>query len=171
MAHDPIAKLMEDHQRFLETVASFKGDLKELAATGPVSERLPRRVAEFAHFLSRDVDRIHGQQEERGLFPVLGRYLPIEGGPIGVMVGEHEALRGFQTTLERSGRVLESDREAAEAAHAVAATYRSVGELLALHVLKEDSVLFPMAYQLLSPRELEEIAQVFDEVETAAGKP
>ena len=171
MKRDPIAKLMEDHQVFLRTVRSFRGDLENSRPGARGGETLPRQVAGFARFLLRDVDRIHGQQEERGLFPVLGRHLPVGGGPITVMVGEHEMLRSLQRDLERSGRKLEADSLADDARQTIEVTSGAVEDLLAVHVLKEDSVLFPMAYQVLSPREIEEVARVFDEVESAVGPP
>lgn len=169
MTRDPIAKLMEDHRVFLRKVRSFRAHLSRGAAE--VDSALPaaRRVSEFASFLRRDVDQIHGQQEERGLFPVLGRHLPMPGGPISVMVSEHEALRGFQAELARSAHALESGPSANETSRTVALASESVEELLVSHVFKEDSVLFPMAYEVLSTRELDEIAQVFEEVEAKEG--
>lgn len=162
---DPLAKLMEDHRIFLHTVHAFQ---ESLGASGrPIAPTLalPRRIADFARFLAHDVDGVHGRQEERGLFPVLGRHLPIEGGPIGVMLAEHETLRSYQRKLEHSWCALESDLAAEEAHEAVVQVSGEVEQLLEGHVFKEDTVLFPMAYQVLSPRELEEIAQVFDDVE------
>ncbi len=171
MKRDPIAKLMEDHQVFLRTARSFRSDLGDLLTTADVSDEVPRRAADFARFLSRDVDRLHGQQEERGLFPVLGRHIPMEGGPISVMIGEHESLRALQRDLEWSGRKLEDDPLADDALTTIDSVSQAVQDLLAMHVFKEDSVLFPMAYRLLSPPEIEEIARVFDEVESAVGPP
>lgn len=166
---DPIAKLIDDHRRFLRTLDEFRGGLTGPGPKGSGPKPLARRVADFAEFLTHDVDRIHGQQEERGLFPALGRYLPTDEGPIAVMVGEHEALRGLERALEREGSKLESDPEADEAKRTIIATTGGVADLLSQHVLKEDSVLFPMAYQLLSPRELDEVWEVFREVELTEG--
>lgn len=164
---DPIGRLMEDHRAFLETVRSFRLELEAHPRESPWDASLPRRLLGFARFLELEVDRRHGQLEERGLFPVLGRYLPVEGGPIGVMLGEHEALRGLQRGLLANGRKLESDLAALEATTAAVASTRAVEELLVTHVIKEDSVLFPMAHELLSPREVEEVRQRFEEVEAA----
>jgi hemerythrin-like domain-containing protein len=44
-----------------------------------------------------------------------------------------------------------------------------VEELLETHVSKEDTVLFPMARQVLSEREIDEIQQVFEEVAASEG--
>lgn len=166
---DPVAKLMEDHRVFLQRVQSFRDDLRATRTNLDLGRSLPRRVADFATFLARDVDQIHGQQEERGLFPVLGRYIPIDGGPIGVMLNEHEVLRGFKNDLERSGRKLEADSESEESKRAIWGVSNSIQDLLATHVMKEDTILFPMAYQVLSPEEIREIAQVFEEVESVYG--
>ncbi len=169
MVRDPIAKLMEDHQVFLRTVRTFQRDIDRNPSNLVGSSLLPRRVADFAHFLLHDVDRIHGQQEERGLFPALEQYLPSEGGPIQTLMGEHETLRDYQQTLDRGGRKLESDPSAEETRQDITTVARSVEELLMTHVMKEDTVLFPMAYQVLSARELERISQVFEEVESTTG--
>ncbi len=169
MARDPIAKLMEDHQVFLRTVQTFQRDIDPNVSKVVGDSLLPRRIADFGHFLLHDVDRIHGQQEERGLFPALEQYIPLEGGPLEILMDEHEALRDYQLTLDRGGRKLENDPGAEEVRRAVTTIARSVEELLETHVMKEDTVLFPMAYQVLSARELERISLVFDEVESTAG--
>ncbi len=164
---DPIARLIDDHRNFVRTVESFQQEARSSLRGPATSVRFVAQVARFAEFLKRDVDRVHGQKEERGLFPVLGRYLPAEGGPVGVMLNEHETLRQLQRTLDSEGQRLERDPLAQESIRSVSATADAVEGLLGVHIEKEDTVLFPMAYQVLSPRDLQEIAQVFDEIDSA----
>ncbi|MCI4369566.1 MAG: hemerythrin domain-containing protein [Thermoplasmata archaeon] len=166
MQYDPIRTLMDEHQLFLARVEAMRETWRRgTKNSGPESE-LPRQVAEFARFLVRDVDELHGAKEEQALFPVLERHMP-EGGPVSVMRSEHEMLRGFQRTLERSSGALESD---AENERAVAATGRVLGEvdsLLSQHIVKEDFVLFPTAKELLSRTEFLQVSEACLEIERA----
>jgi hemerythrin-like domain-containing protein len=171
MIRDPLAKLMEDHRRFLRTVAAFRTEWRGSGSPRSAEAAAPRQVDSFARFLREDVDRLHGQQEERGLFPVLARHIPIEAGPIGVMLEEHSALRTHEELLRRAGQKLEQDAEATEWVQRIDSAAGEVEELLGSHIMKEDTILFPMSYDVLTPRELLEIDQVFRQVEAELGRP
>ncbi|MCI4355315.1 MAG: hemerythrin domain-containing protein [Thermoplasmata archaeon] len=169
MGYDPIDVLMEEHQIFLRRLERARADLSpyphrsERGGLGAVA------VSSFAEFLAKDVESIHGRKEEEGLFPVLVRHIGAEGGPVEVMVSEHEELRNHQRRVAANVPKLEQDPSAVEAWTEVSATMGAVDRLLRFHIEKEDQVLFPMARSVLSPQELVDIGEICQEIEARAG--
>ncbi len=110
------------------------------------------------------VDHCHHGKEEMVLFPELVRRgVRQEGGPVGVMLSEHEMgrthIRKLQSLVDaaRGG-----DAGAAKEVPAVVASYRG---LLEAHIQKEDNVLFPMGDRLLDEARSSEIVAEFDRIE------
>jgi len=169
--YDPIAVLMEEHQVFLRRLGAVRADLQRFSPAGQSRTGLSASMATFAEFLAKDVDGIHGRKEEEGLFPVLVRHIESEGGPVGLMLEEHELLRQHQRAIVSNVPRLEDDPHAVEAWNAVSSASSAVDELLAFHIEKEDQVLFPMARATLSPREMSEVAQVCLDIEDRLGSP
>ncbi len=163
--YDPIAVLMAEHQQFLIRLREFRTGVARVTPAGMVEPTEPRRIASFADFLLHDVDQLHGRKEERGLFPVLGRHLGGEGGPIGEMVEEHEALRRLHGVLVAGAKKIAADPRHREAADRVETARREVDTLLTDHIDREDRRLFPMAREVLSASEMLEVSQVCREIE------
>jgi len=113
-----------------------------------VSERLESSGAvptehldQMLDFLRGFVDKCHHGKEEAALFPAMeAAGVPREGGPIGVMLAEHEMGRGFVRQMAAAG----SDGAA------FARAGRGYIALLTQHIHKENNVLFPMADKVLS---------------------
>ncbi len=169
LPRDPLSELVEDHRRFLVRLSEFHGEVRRLDGAAAGAPARVGAVRSFAHFLARDVDAIHGRKEEAGLFPALEPYLPAEGGPVGLFIAEHEELRTHERELTRSADRLERDPEAVETVRALGATEGAVRGLLTDHIAREDTVLFPMARELLSERDLAAIAEVFAAIERETG--
>lgn len=165
MTSDPIAQLMEEHQQFLRRIGAFRLESRSIASGPRHPDAGSGYVREFAHFLAEDVDRLHGRKEELGLFPVLGRYIGLVGGPIPVMIEEHEEVRRHHDALARDASKLESDPEHREALLSVADVGAQVEALLASHIEKEDAILFPLAREVIPPSAMLEVAQVCEEIE------
>jgi len=122
-------------------------------------------LAKILEFFQVFADRCHHEKEERYLFPALEhRGIPREGGPVGVMLQEHEAARGFIRGM--AGALERYPREGAAAAIPFAENARQYIELLEAHIAKENDVLFPMAANILGPGDQEGLAENFDRVET-----
>ena len=95
-------------------------------------------------------DRTHHAREERYLFPAMvAAGVPNEGGPIGVMLAEHD-----------EGRALLRELEAADGRDR-ARIIRQFVALLRAHIAKEDDVLFPLADAILDDDAHERIAGQF----------
>jgi len=99
-------------------------------------------------FFSEFADRRHHAKEEDILFAALEkRGMPRDGGPIYVMLEEHEAGRALRKRMAEALPHL-SVEDGARQAFAEAA--RSFAVLLRQHIEKEDNVLYPMAENLLA---------------------
>lgn len=132
----------------------------------------PEHGERMIEFIRVFADRCHHEKEEELLFPALERHgIPREGGPIGVMLHEHDAgracVRGMTEALEKFKG---GDKGAAGS---FIENARAYVELLGAHIEKENQVLFPMAEMRLTDKEQTELAEAFEKVETekiGAGK-
>jgi hemerythrin-like domain-containing protein len=119
----------------------------------------PKDLKDFLGFLKEFADKCHHGKEEGILFPALTRAgIPERGGPIGVMLAEHE--EGRRLISEMQGAV-EGKVDYARFASAA----REYSKLLKSHIEKENNVLFPAAERTLQSGELEKIYAAFEEHE------
>lgn len=114
----------------------------------------------FRHF----ADGCHHAKEENFLFPLLQeRGVPEQGGPIGVMLAEHDEGRAYLKTvrdnLDNAARGSQSARDA------VCAGASAYIDLLRAHIFKEDNILFRMAQLVLQPDDVAELHKQFAGVE------
>jgi len=115
-------------------------------------------------FIREFADGLHHQKEEQTLFPKLVEVgVPREGGPVGVMLADHENGRSFVRAMAASLEAAASGDTRARSALLAAA--RSYVDLLRAHIMKEDGVLFPMAEQLLDSSQQDEMQSRFAEAE------
>ena len=109
-------------------------------------------------------DRCHHGKEEDLLFPLLEKKgLPRAGGPIGVMLGEHEDGRAFVGQMAAAAADYGKSDSTARRRWAEAA--RGYTDLLRQHIHKENNVLFMVAESLLTDAEQAELARAFEKVE------
>jgi len=145
--------------------------LRMLDVTEEVARQLERGEAvpaETLHglleFFRLFADRCHHGKEEDLLFPLLERKgMPRDGGPIGVMLFEHDQGRTLVRRMTDSAAAYAAGDKAAAAPWALAA--RGYASMLRLHIDKENNVLFMLAERLLSDAEQEQLAQEFNRVE------
>ena len=125
---------------------------------------LTRRQREILEFLKVFVDKCHHAKEEDFLFPAMVKAgVPREGGPVGMMLLEHEAGRGFIRGMAQAAEGLaKGDRGAA---NRFAANARSYTDLLLQHIDKEDNVLYPIAERRLPPDADGALSAAFERVE------
>lgn len=151
----PTEVLMTEHKAVLMALKILEAAGDALAA-GKSSAK--QDLAELLDFFRGFVDQCHHSKEEAILFPELVRRgVPQEGGPVGVMLAEHEMgrehVRRIQSLLNDG------------AANQVPAVIRSYRSLLEAHIQKEDNVLFPMADRLLDSGRADELVLDFDRIE------
>lgn len=105
-------------------------------------------------FLKEYADALHHGKEENILFKELEkRGVPVEGGPIGVMLHEHTLGRGL---IGRMGSAIE--KKNTEEFEKAATEYIN---LLSNHINKENNILFMMADRVISEKEQDEIHERF----------
>lgn len=157
------AILKEEHA-VIERVLTM---LESVAAAALRGEGVPADFARWSiGFLRQFADVCHHHKEEEALFPLLvSRGLPKEGGPVGVMLSEHELGRRLISEMETA--LDESPRNDARFANA-AAQYAS---LLRQHIWKENNVLFQMAERLLSPDDDAQLVEAYQSAETNSPAP
>jgi hemerythrin-like domain-containing protein len=157
----PTAILRKEHEaitRMLEAAELTAGKLERNEAVR--AEWLDGMSEFFSLFL----DKCHHGKEEEIFFPALAKKgMPVDGGPIGVMLHEHDEGRALAQRLRELAQAYgKGDRTSGTE---WAATARRYTRLLHEHILKENNVLFPMAEGMLSPAEEEALAARFEQME------
>ncbi|MDD5557380.1 MAG: hemerythrin domain-containing protein [bacterium] len=116
-------------------------------------------------FLKVFVDRCHHGKEEDVLFPALERAgVPGEGGPIGVLLAEHETGRARVRAM--AAALSNHEKRGREALAGFADTAGEYTALLDQHIEKENTVLYVMADRLLSEGEQEKMFAEFERIES-----
>ena len=117
----------------------------------------------------RDLRReIHGEvlshfrEEEQALFPVLGTHIGSASGPIAMLMEEHAIFRQLELQFEEAVAALEAGFSDGWEEKLCDAAY-SISHLLPEHIDKEESVLFPMAEDVLSADEWDHVRRLWQE--------
>jgi hemerythrin-like domain-containing protein len=157
----PTEELIAEHNAVLVALQILEKVEEGLAAGGADA---PEHLNQLIDFFSGFVDRCHHAKEEDALFPELEKCgVKREGGPIGVMLAEHEAGRGLVREMSNGlARLRRGDQNASDGIQETAIGYRN---LLSAHIHKENTVLFPMAERLLSDDIAGKVVARFEEIE------
>ena len=147
--------LKQDH-RVIERVLAVLERLTEPSSSASV-ETWEKAI----DFIRNFADQCHHLKEEKILFPALEQHgIPREGGPIGMMLVEHEEARAYVREMVQA---LAQGGKAPEVAKTILTeNARAYLHLLREHIRKEDEVLFQMVDEALSPEEQKEMAQEFE---------
>jgi hemerythrin-like domain-containing protein len=155
------AVLKEEHRVIERMLVVLESVAQRLEAGERVRAELLREAVDFVRNFA---DKNHHGKEEANLFPRLEeRGVPKEGGPLGVMLHEHDLGRGFIQAIEGAIEGYEGGDEAA--ALVIAENIRGYIQLLAEHIWKEENVLFQMADQVLSEADQQDLVERFERVE------
>ncbi|HBP63552.1 MAG TPA: hemerythrin, partial [Desulfosporosinus sp.] len=115
-------------------------------------------------FLQVFVDKCHHGKEEKVLFPAMEEAgFEQEGGPIGVMLYEHEQGRSYVKGLKIGVEGYRIGK--ADAIAEIVSNAQKYGQLLAAHIDKENDVLYVMAERVLSADKMAEISKSFTRIE------
>ena len=151
----PTDTLRQEHRLILRALEGLDSAADRLAAEGAPPESWAALVA----WLSSFADANHHAKEERCLFPALVKAgVPDQGGPIAVMLAEHDEGRALIRAM--------TEGDAAGRRHA-AARYAA---LLRAHIDKENGVLFPMADAVLDEAAQAAVRRQFEAVEAEQGR-
>jgi hemerythrin-like domain-containing protein len=154
-------ELMSEHRVIERVIAVLETGAERLEQNQEVR---PGLFIEATDFIKGFADGCHHKKEEGVLFPsMVAHGLPVEGGPIGVMLAEHEQGRAYTRQLRQAAESLQAGDATAKAD--VITNARAYAGLLRQHIMKEDNILFPMAERVLPPSEQGWVADGFETVE------
>jgi hemerythrin-like domain-containing protein len=150
--------LMEEHRVIERVIGVLETGAERLEQGQPVR---PELFVEAADFIKGFADGCHHMKEEGVLFKAMvANGMPVQGGPIGVMLYEHEQGRLYTRGMREAALKLAAGDTAARGD--VVGNARGYAALLRQHIMKEDNILFPMANRVIP---LEQQDQVFDDFE------
>ena len=152
-------EVLSDEHRVIERVLAV---LQKLT-TRPVENSLDcwkKALDFFSHF----ADQCHHFKEEQVLFPAMEeRGIPREGGPIGMMLMEHEEGRAYVRAMLSAIALVETKNEVAK--EILVDKAKAYLRLLKDHIQKEDEILFKIADDVISPDEQKQLLRSFEEHE------
>lgn len=134
--------------------------LEKTVARIECNEPLPDGCAAFVpEFFAQFADKCHHAKEEDLFFPLLKeRGIPEQGGPIGVMLHEHDVGRDCVRRMREAGKGnFDSETFAAAAKEFI--------PLLRQHIFKENNILFQMAGNVMSEADDAVMDEKFTQVE------
>ena len=152
-------EMLSDEHRVIERVL----DIMEKLTRASVDNALEswKKVLDFArHF----ADQCHHVKEEKILFPALEEHgIPNEGGPIGMMLMEHEEGRSYVRSMFAAVALIEAKDQGA--GESLITSARAYLRLLREHIQKEDQVLFRIADDVVPAEEQKRLLRTFEEHE------
>ncbi len=153
--------LRDEHQVILRVIDCFEIALQQARDSG----KIKRVVFEpFVEFFRGFADKCHHCKEEDRLFPVMEKNgVPRDGGPIGVMLLEHEQGRLHVRTIAEN--LDAADRGDDDAIATIFQHGDDYIELLRNHIDKEDHCLFGMAEQAVQGADLSTLCEAYSDAE------
>jgi len=160
----PTEVLSQEHRRIEQMMDALEEQVRKTEAGEP----FPRRFFDNAlDFFRNFADGCHHAKEENLLFPRMQeRGVPSAGGPIGVMLAEHDQGRAYLKAVREN--LDAAEQGSPEARRLVAGNALGYVSLLRQHIMKEDNILFRMARMVLQPDDVAELSREFAAVEVPA---
>jgi hemerythrin-like domain-containing protein len=157
----PTEILKHEHQIILMVLGAAEREVQRIQDGGQT--RVPE-VDQMLDFFRNFADRCHHAKEENLLFVKMEeKGVPVDGGPIGVMLREHdEGRRRLRAVAEALPGAANQNPVALTSVRDNLGAYAL---LLRAHIGKEDKVLYPMADRLFTPQDQQELSDAFDRVE------
>lgn len=151
----PTDILREEHRVILRALELLETAARRLDCGAPLPDGW---LAQLVAWLRGFADRNHHAKEETALFPAMVKAgVPSMGGPIGIMLEEHERGRGLIHGLE----AVDPSVQATAAREYVA--------MLREHIEKENGVLFPLADAVLDETARRAVGRELESLEAEQG--
>lgn len=148
---DPSMRILENEHQYLmylmnewhAIILNFENDIYSEKDALPEFKRLRKLIIDFIEPLKN-----HTEKEEKFFFPLLGHYIGLEQGPIVTIQAEHEEIDAY------IGHFLHHTREGMdqltlEDMKDISKDAGEAFEVLMVHFVKEESVLFPMTDRVM----------------------
>ncbi|MBS7644611.1 MAG: hemerythrin domain-containing protein [Candidatus Bathyarchaeia archaeon] len=150
-----IEQLKEEHKAIRLMLKILEAICEKMSKGEVVPKESLEKVMEFIKIFA---DKCHHGKEEELLFPAMEEAgIPKGGGPISVMIAEHDTGRGYVKAMGEA--VLEGDP-----IKFVENSERYI-RLLEQHIDKEDNILYLMADLHLPRDKHDELMEEFDKME------
>ena len=148
--------LIAEHEMIERAMAVLKANLDKVSSGTHDKVQTGRAI----DFLLEFGDKIHNTKEEKFLFPLMGkRGAPTEGGPIGVMLLEHDLERKLLIKMQMALDTLSSGTDDDRALFVKEGLdYLTIR---AEHIWKENDILYKMGRQILSGDDTDFLLQEF----------
>ncbi|MFQ6616542.1 MAG: hemerythrin domain-containing protein [Fidelibacterota bacterium] len=157
----PTDQLRHEHDAILTMLDILERVCQKLESEEEVD---PSHLEGIIDFFRVFADKCHHGKEEAHLFPAMEEAgVPRQGGPLGVMLHEHDTGRGYVTSMDEGVKRFKSGDEEGSTQFILGA--RPYIALLKEHIDKENNILFPLALNTLSPERQDELLTQFDRVE------
>ena len=150
-----LEELSRQHRDAERMLVDLSAAVTRLRLEGAGEPGVLADLARCRSLIRSEIDA-HFRDEEQALFPILGRRIGTEEGPIAVLMEEHRAFRRHQLEYEEALAAFEAVGDGPWR-DGLAGAAQAIGSLLPPHIEKEDQVLFPMAEALLEESEWDEV--------------
>lgn len=161
----PIETLSREHRVIEGALRTLDGICVKLQQGIEVP---PETLLQLVDFIRTYADGFHHRKEEALLFPEIEKTGVVRrGGPIGMLLEEHETGRAFIEELSAAAEAYKNDGMKTVRRFVLAAWRYT--ELLTIHVHKEENLLFAIAYEVLDKATLESLQRAFDEEDKKLG--
>jgi hypothetical protein len=155
--------LLDDHQTADKVFDALSNAFS--ASPGPS----PAVVGMMLDFVCHYIDEVHNRKEEQCLFPLIERRgVPRHGGPLAIMLAEHDQSRQILSRLVPLATTYAGGdtRGLAE----LGAVFGEYVTLLRNHFWKENDILYPMSLRVMKAEDGPEVVAGILAVEAAAGE-
>lgn len=152
--------LVAEHEMIERAMAVLKSCLEDLDA----SSKNPVQMTRALDFLLEFGDNIHNRKEEKYLFPHMeSKGIPVKGGPLGVMLMEHQSERELLGSMIMKAKGIQYAPEEEKA------DYKNKGleylKIRAEHIWKENDVLFKMGVKVSGEEDNTELLEGFARID------
>lgn len=155
----PTETLRHEHCTILRMLGCLEVAMQRIRKGSPVEAD---DLRDMVRFFRDYADKGHHAKEEEHLFPALeAQGIPRDGGPIAVMLQDHQDGRDAVGAMAEA---LEPAEPAPEQLLSFASSAAHFISLLRDHIAKEDHVLFRMAEDVLPPEQMAELEAIFAKV-------
>ncbi|PWB81561.1 MAG: hypothetical protein C3F08_01640 [Candidatus Methylomirabilota bacterium] len=159
-AGSPTQILKDEHTLILQALDGLERKLIAMeAGAAPDRAYLEKSVK----FIRTFADACHHGKEEDLLFKTMvNRGFPLQGGPIAVMLSEHEAGRTYIRDMADAAAAVGTDPAAAQK---IIRNGRAYIQMLRPHIDKENMILYAMADNMLSAEDQKHLGEEFERFE------
>ena len=158
----PTEELMKEHEA-IKLMIRIMGSVSDRLESGKKVDS--KHLESILEFIQIFADKCHHAKEEDLLFPAMEKVgIPREGGPVGVMLHEHDEGRQYVKAMGEG--ITQYAKGDLRAGSKIAENARNYMALLSQHIDKEDNILYPMADARIPGADQKELKKEFEKVET-----